>query len=67
VADDATAHAGEDELEATGTMGLAQAMAATPGAWGIVLRATGNALLNLPYCLARRRPVQAPDFRLPGL
>ena len=66
VADDATGAAHEAELEATGTMGLAQAVRETPGARAIVLRASLNALLNLPYCLAHRRVVDAPDFRLPG-
>ena len=63
----ATGAAVERELEATGTMGLAQAMKGTPGARLIVVKATLNALLNLPYCLARRRVVDAPDFRLPGV
>ena len=67
VSERATGASHEDELEATGTMGLAQAMRETPGAWWIVARATGNALLNLPYCLQRRAPVSAPDFKLPGL
>ena len=66
VRDDATASAHEAELEATGTMGLAQSMRETPGAKGIVVKATLNALLNLPYCLRHRRVVDAPDFRLPG-
>ncbi len=61
-----TAAAHEGELEATGTMGLSQALRETPGAWWIVARATGNALLNLPYCLQRRQPVSSPDFKLPG-
>ncbi|MFT7462954.1 MAG: GT2 family glycosyltransferase [Pseudohongiellaceae bacterium] len=56
----------DKELEATGTMGLAESMKATPGARGIVIKATLNALINLPYCLARRSPVTAPDFKLPG-
>jgi len=64
---DATAAAHEAELEATGTMGLSQAIKETPGAWWIVVRATFAALGNLPYCLARRSVVRAPDFRLPGL
>ena len=64
---DATGAANEDELEATGTMGLAQAMKETPGAWWIVTRASLAALGSLPYCLARRSVVRAPDFRLPGL
>ncbi len=67
VSRDATAAAHERELEATGTLGLAQAMQQTPGAWWIVTKATLNALVNLPYCLARRAVVRAPDFRLPGL
>ncbi|RKY20509.1 MAG: hypothetical protein DRQ55_07440 [Planctomycetota bacterium] len=62
----ATGSAAERELEATGTMGLAVALRDTPGARLIVLRATLGALANLPYCLARRRVVTAPDFRLPG-
>jgi GT2 family glycosyltransferase len=62
----ATGAAEEDELEATGTMGLARAMRETPGAWWIVARATLAALANLPYCLARRAVVRSPDFRLPG-
>jgi hypothetical protein len=62
----ATGSASETELEATGTLGLAQSMKDTPGARMIVLKATLNALVNLPYCLARRAPVDAPDFKLPG-
>lgn len=64
---DATGAVDEAELEATGTMGLAQAVRETEGARGIVVKATLNALLNLPYCLARREVVTAPDFRLPGV
>jgi GT2 family glycosyltransferase len=62
----ATGSAAEAELEATGTMGLAQAVKETPGAKWIVVKATLNALLNLPYCLGHRNVVMAPDFRLPG-
>ena len=62
----ATGSSADKELEATGTMGLAQSMKETPGARSIVIKATLNALLNLPYCLARRSPVDAPDFKLPG-
>jgi GT2 family glycosyltransferase len=64
---DATGSAAESELEATGTVGLAQSMKDTPGARWIVVKATLAALLSLPYCLARRRPVRAPDFKPPGL
>ncbi|GJM22375.1 MAG: hypothetical protein DHS20C15_22900 [Planctomycetota bacterium] len=64
---DATGSEREGELEATGTVGLAQSMRDTPGARGIVIKASLNALLNLPYCLARREVVHAPDFRLPGV
>jgi len=66
VQEDATGSAAESELEATGTVGLAQSMKDTPGAHWIVVKATLAALANLPYCLARRRPVQAPDFKPPG-
>jgi GT2 family glycosyltransferase len=51
--------------EATGTIGLDQTVRATPGGRWIALKATLNALLNLPYCLRRRRVCRAPDFRLP--
>jgi GT2 family glycosyltransferase len=54
-----------DASEATGTIGLDQSLRATPGGLGIAIRATLNALLNLPYCLKRRRVCRAPDFRLP--
>ena len=64
---DATGSSAEAEMEATGTMGLAQSMKETPGARWIVIKASLNALLNLPYCLARRKPVDSPDFRLPGV
>jgi len=67
VRDDATGSAAEGELEATGTVGLAQSMRDTPGAKWIVIKASLNALANLPYCLARRAVVRAPDFKLPGV
>jgi len=56
---------GGDASEATGTIGLDQSLRATPGGFWIAVRATLNALLNLPYCLKRRRVCRAPDFRLP--
>jgi GT2 family glycosyltransferase len=62
-----TAAEHERELEATGTMGLSRAMKETPGAWWIVVRATAAAFLQLPYCLARRSVVRAPDFKPLGL
>ena len=64
---EATGGEAEAELEATGTMGLGQALKETPGAWWIVTKASLNALANLPYCLRHRQVVRAPDFRLPGL
>jgi GT2 family glycosyltransferase len=67
VSGEATGAAREGELEATGTMGLAQSMKDVPGARWVVIKATLNAFLNLPYCLAHRKPVDAPDFRLPGV
>jgi hypothetical protein len=51
--------------EATGTIGLDESLKATPGGLAIAIKATLNALLNLPYCLKRRRVCRAPDFRLP--
>ncbi len=54
-----------DAAEATGTIGLDQSLRATPGGFGIAVKATLDALLNLPYCLKRRRVCRAPDFRLP--
>jgi GT2 family glycosyltransferase len=56
---------GGDASEATGTIGLDQSLRATPGGFWIAVKATLNALLNLPYCLKRRRVCRAPDFRLP--
>ena len=56
---------GGDASEATGTIGLDQSLRATPGGFWIAVRATLNALLNLPYCLKRRRVCRAPDFWLP--
>ncbi len=54
-----------DATEATGTIGLDESLKATPGGTWIAAKATLNALLNLPYCLRRRRVCRAPDFRLP--
>src|SRR5262249_37290126 len=39
---------GGDASEATGTIGLDQSLRATPGGFGIAVKATLNALLNLP-------------------
>jgi hypothetical protein len=61
----AGAGGGGHASEATGTIGLDASLKATPGGMGIALKATLNALLNLPYCLKRRRVCKAPDFRLP--
>lgn len=57
--------AGAAAAEATGTIGLNQTVKQTPGGLWIAIRATLNALLNLPYCLRRRKVCTAPDFRLP--
>jgi GT2 family glycosyltransferase len=56
---------GGDASEATGTIGLDASLRATPGGLAIAVKATLNALLNLPYCLKHRRVCRAPDFRLP--
>ena len=57
--------AGAAASEATGMIGATESLKATPGGRWIAVKATLNALLNLPYCLARRRVCKAPDFRLP--
>jgi len=54
-----------DAADATGTIGLHESVRSTPGGTWIALKATLNALLNLPYCLRRRKVCTAPDFRLP--
>jgi len=51
--------------DATGTIGIGASLRDTPGAAGIVLKAAGSVLWNLPYCLKRREPVSAEDFELP--
>ena len=51
--------------DATGTIGIGRSIRETPGAWLVLLRAAASVLRNLPYCLARRRPVRASDFELP--
>jgi GT2 family glycosyltransferase len=61
----ARAGGGDHAAEATGTIGLDQSVKQTPGGTWIAVKATLNALLNLPYCLRRRRVCRAPDFRLP--
>ncbi|MBL8841524.1 MAG: glycosyltransferase [Planctomycetes bacterium] len=57
--------AGAAAAEATGTIGLNESLKQTPGGLWIAVKATLNACLNLPYCLARRRVCKAKDFRLP--
>ncbi len=51
--------------DATGTIGIGASLKDTPGAMGIVLKAAGSVLWNLPYCLRNREPVTAEDFELP--
>ena len=51
--------------DATGTIGIARSLRETPGAWWVLLKALASILLNLPYCLRHRRPVDHPDFELP--
>ncbi|HJP00947.1 MAG TPA: glycosyltransferase [Planctomycetota bacterium] len=51
--------------DAVGTIGTAAALRETPGAWWIVCKAAFSVLVNVPYCLRRRRPVRADDFELP--
>jgi len=51
--------------DAVGTIGIGSSLRETPGALGILLRAAGSILWNLPYCLKHREPVTAEDFELP--
>jgi LmbE family N-acetylglucosaminyl deacetylase/GT2 family glycosyltransferase len=51
--------------DATGTIGIGRSLRQTPGAPWILVKALGSVLWNLPYCLKHRRPVHAPDYRLP--
>jgi hypothetical protein len=51
--------------DAVGTIGIGRSVRETPGAWWVLVRAAFSVLANVPYCLARRRPVRAPDFELP--
>jgi GT2 family glycosyltransferase len=60
---------GEEEkgtvTDATGTIGIGRSLRETPGAWWILVKAGGNVLLSVPYCLKHRAPCRAPDFELP--
>ena len=51
--------------DAVGTIGIGRSVRETPGAWWVLTKAGCSVLANVPYCLARRRPVRAPDFELP--
>ncbi len=51
--------------DATGTIGIGRSIRQTPGAAWVLCRAALSVLWNVPYCLRHRRPVRAPDFRLP--
>ncbi len=54
-----------DITDATGTIGIGRAVRETPGAVGILLKALGSVLYNVPYCLRRREPCTHEDFELP--
>lgn len=54
-----------EAAQATGTIGLHQAVRHTPGGLWIAVKATLAALCNLPYCLRHRRVCKAPDFKTP--
>ena len=51
--------------DATGTIGLGRSLRQTPGAAWVLVKAALSVAANVPYCLARRRPVRHPDFDLP--
>jgi LmbE family N-acetylglucosaminyl deacetylase/GT2 family glycosyltransferase len=56
---------GGEVADAVGTIGIGSSLRDTPGAIGIVLKAAGSVLWNVPYCLRNREPVTAEDFELP--
>jgi hypothetical protein len=51
--------------DATGTIGIGRSLRETPGALGVLVKASLSVLWNVPYCLVRRQPVRHPDFELP--
>ena len=51
--------------DAVGTIGLFDNIRSVRGGWWVVVKATLNAVCNLPYCLARREVCRAADFELP--
>ena len=56
---------GKEVGEATGTIGLNQAVKETPGGLWIAIKATAAAFWHLPYCMRHRSVCTAPDFRPP--
>jgi GT2 family glycosyltransferase len=51
--------------DATGTIGIGRSLRETPGALWVLAKAAMNVLVNVPYCLKRRKPCRSPDFELP--
>ncbi|QDU84302.1 putative glycosyl transferase [Planctomycetes bacterium Pla163] len=60
-----TKETGGEVTDAVGTIGIGSSIKNTKGAWRVLAKAAWSILLNVPYCLRHRRPVHAPDFRLP--
>ena len=58
---------GTDDVtsDAVGTIGFAETVRSTKRGWWVVVKATLNAFLNLPYCLRHRKVCRADDFELP--
>jgi GT2 family glycosyltransferase len=56
---------GAEVSDAVGTIGLFETIKSVPGGYWVCVRATLNALANLPYCLRHRQVCRAPDFELP--
>ena len=51
--------------DAVGTIGLFDTIKGVRGGYWVCIKATLNALGNLPYCLKRREVCKADDFELP--
>ena len=51
--------------DATGTIGLFDAIKGVRGGWWVCIKASLAALILLPYCLRHRKVCRAKDFELP--
>ena len=51
--------------DATGTIGIGEAVRKTPGSFWILVKASFGVLRALPHILRHRAPVRSDDFELP--